>query len=241
MTTLVVLAKAPVAGRSKTRLTPPCTPREAADLAEAALADTLDAVLGCSARRHVLVLDGEPGPWLPPGIEVLRQRGDGLDERLASAFADIAEPALVVGMDTPQVTPALLDDGLAALDGTDAVLGPAEDGGYWAVGLRHVDDRVFLGIPMSRADTFEHQWRRLAALGRRPVRLPTLRDVDRFDDAVAVAALAPGSRFATQLSVVRDRHDRATHPGWCAATNDSGVSDTAHTPPVGHEGDHGTC
>lgn len=239
MTTLLVLAKAPVAGRSKTRLTPPCSPQEAADLAEALLADTLDAVLRCAAHRRVLVLDGEPGPWLPDGFEVLPQRGEGLDERLAAAFADVGGAALVVGMDTPQVTPALLDDGLAALDHAPAVLGPATDGGYWAVGLRRADDRVFLGVPMSADDTFVHQWRRLDGLGLRPVQLPTLRDVDRFDDALAVAAAAPTTRFAAELSVVRRRHDRVAHPGALVAANQGGESRVGLAPSAG--GDHGTC
>jgi len=107
-TTLLVIAKEPVAGRVKTRLVPPCTPEQAAALAEAALADTLHAVLAVPARRRVLVLDGEPGPWLPPGFDVMPQCGGGLDERLAGAFAAISGPALLVGMDTPQLTPGLL-------------------------------------------------------------------------------------------------------------------------------------
>ena len=111
--TIAVLAKAPVAGRVKTRLCPPCDPQQAAHLAEAALADTLDAALGVPDVRHVLVLDGEVGSWLPPGIEVLAERGAGLDERLAYAYDDLGGGALLVGMDTPQLTPALLSTALA--------------------------------------------------------------------------------------------------------------------------------
>src|SRR5690606_16843936 len=73
-TTLLVIAKAPVPGRVKTRLTPPFSPVEAAALAEAALCDTLDVVCATPAARRVLALEGEPGPWLPPGMEVVRQR-----------------------------------------------------------------------------------------------------------------------------------------------------------------------
>jgi rSAM/selenodomain-associated transferase 1 len=199
---LVVLAKAPRAGRSKTRLCPPCTPAQAAALARAALADTLDAVLATPAARRVLVLDGPAGNWVPAGVDVIGQRGDGLDERLAHAFADVGEPALLVGMDTPQVTPADLVDGLARLlaPGTDAVLGPAPDGGYWAIGLRAPDPRAFLGVPMSTARTGRAQLARLRALGLRVALLPARRDVDRIADARAVAALAPGGRFARALA-----------------------------------------
>ncbi|HVM40688.1 MAG TPA: TIGR04282 family arsenosugar biosynthesis glycosyltransferase [Acidimicrobiia bacterium] len=198
---LVVIAKAPVAGRSKTRLCPPCTPDEAATLAEAALADTLAAVASVPERRRVLVLDGRPGRWLPPGFEVIPQRNGGLDHRLAGAFDDVGGPALLVGMDTPQLTPTLLAFALDRLEGeaVDAVLGPALDGGYWAVGLRQPRADAFVGVPMSTAATGENQVTRLTSLGLTVVSLPALRDVDHFDDALAVADEAPGSRFATAV------------------------------------------
>jgi uncharacterized protein len=203
VTALVVIAKAPRAGHSKTRLCPPCTPGQAAALARAALADTLEAVRATPASRHVIVLDGDPGDWLPAGIEVLPQRGDGLDERLANAFADVAGPALLIGMDTPQVAPRDLRDGLARLaePTMDAVLGPAPDGGYWAIGLREPDPRAFLGVPMSSARTCRAQRSRLWHLGLRVGELPALRDVDRIADARAVAALAPRGRFARALAL----------------------------------------
>jgi uncharacterized protein len=199
---LLVLAKAPRAGHSKTRLCPPCTPRQAAALARAALADTLEAVLATAAPRRVLVLDGPAGDWLPPGFEVLPQRGDGLDQRLAHAFADAGGPALLIGMDTPQVTSGDLGHALALLAGpeTDAVLGPARDGGYWAIGLRAADPRAFLGVPMSTARTCRAQRARLRRLRLRVGELPPLRDVDRIADARAVAALAPTGRFARALA-----------------------------------------
>jgi glycosyltransferase A (GT-A) superfamily protein (DUF2064 family) len=87
---------------------PPCSYEQAAALAEAALADTLHTVLTVPARRRVLVLDGRPGPWLPAGFDVVPQCGGSLDERLARAFAAVPGPALLIGMDTPQVTPDLL-------------------------------------------------------------------------------------------------------------------------------------
>ena len=199
--TLIVMAKAPVAGRVKTRLTPPLRPEQAATLARAALEDTLAAV-GRSrlATRRVVALDGEPDGWLPDGFELIAQRGDGLAERLASAFESIEGPALLIAMDTPQVTPELLDAGLAGLaDGADAVLGPAADGGYWTIGLARADARVFEGVPMSEAHTGVAQRARLAALGLATHYLPLLRDVDTFEDAGLVAAAAPGGRFAATL------------------------------------------
>jgi len=199
---LLVIAKAPAPGHSKTRLCPPCTPAQAAALAAAALRDTLDAVAATrTAGRRVLVLDGTPGPWLPPGFEIVGQRGDGLAERLAHAFAACREPALLVGMDTPQLTPSLLATGIRALqDGAPSVLGLAADGGYWAIGLQHSNPSVFDGVPMSCARTGSVQRARLDSLGLAPVTLPVLRDVDRIADAVAVAAAAPRTRFARALA-----------------------------------------
>jgi glycosyltransferase A (GT-A) superfamily protein (DUF2064 family) len=199
MTTLLVIAKEPRPGRVKTRLTPPFTPQEAAKLAEAALADTLRTVLATPADRRVLVLDGEPGPWLPPGIEVVPQCAGGLDERLAAAFAGCAGPALLIGMDTPQVTAELLAFGTDFTD-CDAWFGPAEDGGFWALGLASPEPALLRGVPMSTATTGAVQRARLTAAGLYVRDLPRLRDVDTAHDASLVAAgQAPDSRFAAEL------------------------------------------
>jgi uncharacterized protein len=200
---LLVIAKAPVPGRVKTRLTPPCTPDEASRLAAAALQDTLAAALASRrAGRRVLVLDGGVPGWLPDGFDVLAQRGVGLAARLAAAFSDARSPAFLVGMDTPQLTPELLDAGLAAVERNDAAFGPARDGGYWGIGLRRADERVFRGVPMSESGTGAAQRRRLRALGLRTALLPELRDVDTIADARAVAAAAPRTRFAAALGAV---------------------------------------
>jgi uncharacterized protein len=193
--TLLVIAKEPVPGRVKTRLVPPCTHEQAAALAEAALADTLHTMLMVPARRRVLVLEGEPGPWLPSGFEVVRQCGGPLDERLAGAFAAVSGPALLIGMDTPQVTPDLLNvDWQAA----DAWFGPAADGGFWALGLRVPDPALLRGVPMSTPGTGAAQRARLLTAGLRVADLPQLRDVDTAADAIAVARHAPRSRFAAR-------------------------------------------
>ncbi|MCX4978149.1 DUF2064 domain-containing protein [Streptomyces sp. NBC_00620] len=200
MSTLLVIAKEPRPGRVKTRLTPPFTPREAALLAEAALVDTLRTVAATPASRHVLVLDGAPGRWLPPGFDVVPQCAGGLDERLAAAFAGCEGPTLLIGMDTPQVTPELLTVDFADCD---AYFGPAEDGGFWALGLASPDPELLRGVPMSTPTTGAVQRDRLTAAGLRVRELPALRDVDTAADAEAVAAAAPGGRFAAELARLR--------------------------------------
>jgi uncharacterized protein len=198
---LIVIAKEPVAGAVKTRLCPPLTPGQAANVAEAALADTLVAVSETPARARVLALDGLPGPWLPAGFEVVPQPGGGLGRRLAAAFAAVDPPALLVGMDTPQVGPRMLARASATLapGGADAVLGPAPDGGYWSIGFRRPAPRAFERVPMSTRWTAREQRAALRRLGLRWAELPALTDVDTIADARAVAAAWPGGRFAAAL------------------------------------------
>lgn len=195
---LLVLAKAPVAGRVKTRLCPPLTHEQAAQVAAAALEDTLDAVRAVPAARRVLVLDGA---YDVPGFDVQPQRGGPMPERLAAAFDDCDPglPTLLVGMDTPQLTPQLLAQAVAALGEHPAVLGLAEDGGWWALGLQRPDGSLLRDVPTSRDDTGGLQRAALRAAGLDPHLLPALRDVDTADDARAVAALAPGGRFAAAV------------------------------------------
>jgi uncharacterized protein len=206
---LVVIAKEPIPGRVKTRLCPPCSPVEAARLAEAALADTLDAALASGADRVVLALDGRPGPWCPLGVVVTGQGRGALDRRLAHAWSQASGrgPALQVGMDTPQVSAVDLNRAMAALDANDvdAVLGPATDGGWWALGMRRPRPEAVLGVPTSLPDTGARQAARLAALGMRTRLIEVQTDIDTWPDAVAVALEAPETRMA---AVVRSHEAR---------------------------------
>ncbi len=198
------MAKSPVPGRVKTRLCPPCSPDDAAVIAEAALADTLAAVATCGVARRVVALDGPTGGWLPDGFEIVTQSSGTFAERLDAAWTAVGGPGIQIGMDTPQVTPALLDRSLDQLQqpGVDAVLGPALDGGWWAIGFRTWRPGAFAGVRMSCSATGEEQRRRLLQLGLRVSMLPALRDLDTFDDALALARDLPGSRTATAVASV---------------------------------------
>lgn len=204
---VAVIAKAPAPGRSKTRLCPPCTPSEAALLAEAALVDTLAAMSKSRAARRVLALEGAAGDRMPDGFEVVEQQGCGLGQRLDSAFSKIGGPTLLIGMDTPQVTAELLDHCLGELedDAVDAVLGHSFDGGFWAIGLRKPIPGLFDEVPMSTPVTGAVQAQRLTSLGLRWSSLPSLRDVDLFEDAVAVAQQGAGAHFSSTLASLRAR------------------------------------
>jgi uncharacterized protein len=239
---VLVVAKAPVAGLAKTRLCPPATPRQAATIAAAALLDTLDAVAGLPCVRPVLAYtgrfaDAEAACEIRAALAgwcCVPQRGNGFGERLACAHADAAalfpgQPVLQIGMDTPQVGPALLSAALHRLAGTDAVLGMAVDGGWWALGLREpAHATALLDIPMSTPDTGRLTSLALAGRGLRMAELPVLSDVDTWDDALAVAETAPDSHFAA--AVARGRSllvDDRGHTTWLPAHRWHGPAEPA--------------
>jgi glycosyltransferase A (GT-A) superfamily protein (DUF2064 family)/SAM-dependent methyltransferase len=209
---ILVVAKAPVSGESKTRLGAAIGMPAAADLAAAALLDSLDAgATACDQDRRVIALTGDLdsaarsaeiksalADWT-----VISQRGKGFGERLASAHADAARklraPVVQIGMDSPQVTGqhlrAVLDR--IAAGNCDAVLGPASDGGWWLLALAHPRWAAGLrDVPMSTAHTGAATQAMLRKAGARVVSTSLLDDVDTVPDAQRVAALAPESRFA---------------------------------------------
>jgi uncharacterized protein len=217
---LLVLAKAPVPGLAKTRLSPPATPGQAAAIAAAALLDTLDAVLAVPGACPVVAHTGrlEHAVRRSELVNALdrtvqfSQRGTGLGERIAAAHAEVARrlpglPVLQIGMDTPQAGPELLGAALAELHrpgGPDALLGPAADGGWWALGLRDPWRAALVaGVPTSRADTGARTLDALRGAGLRVAVLPELRDVDTVEDARSVAGHPDaGSRFAAEVTRV---------------------------------------
>ncbi|GHF98574.1 MULTISPECIES: TIGR04282 family arsenosugar biosynthesis glycosyltransferase [Amycolatopsis] len=218
---LLVVAKAPVPGFAKTRLCPPATPAQAAEIAAASLLDTLEAVCAVPGALPVVAMTGDLGAAARPveigmalrHVTTIPQRGADFGARLANAHADAAEvhaglPVLQIGMDTPQVTPESLAAAAAPIlrGGHDAVLGPAADGGWWALGLaepRHA--QVLADVPMSREDTGIRTLRALVACGLRPAGAARLSDVDTMADARAVAAACPDGRFARAVLAVGGR------------------------------------
>jgi uncharacterized protein len=203
---VIVIAEAPAPDRVDDWLSPPLRPQQAALVAEAALADTLDVVAAAPVTRRVLALDGAPGDWLPDGFRVIGQRGGGLDERIAAAFADAYAlaplPMVLIGTDTPQVTVDMLGDAIASLESgeADAVFGPSTDGGFWMLGLRRADRSLLAGVPMSDQNPGRVLLERLAGAGLRVALGPRLTEVSTPETAGQVAAQCPSSRFAAALS-----------------------------------------
>lgn len=196
MTAVAVIAKECLPGRVKTRLQPEFDAREAAAIAAAALAGTIDLVAGLPASRRILAYDGVVPPPGVEGWDVLPQRGHGLDDRIAHLFDEVDEPLLLLGMDTPHLDPAWLHAVFASWSDTDAWFGPATDGGFWALGMRAPDGALVRGVPMSTAQTGRHQLERLTAAGMTVRLLPPLTDIDTAADVPTAAAGSPHVRAA---------------------------------------------
>ena len=200
--TIAVIAKECIPGRVKTRLTPPLTPEQAAALAQTSLSQTLETVRSLPAARRLLVFDGTPQHGDAAGFEVFTQGTGGLNERLAAICSLAAGPLLILGMDTPQLcrdqlAPLLADWATPApVALRRAWLGPASDGGFWALGLYRPDGGLLRGVEMSTPQTGAHQLDRLAGAGLDVGLLPVLTDVDYFADALAAAQQCVGTPFA---------------------------------------------
>ncbi|MGE2719384.1 TIGR04282 family arsenosugar biosynthesis glycosyltransferase [Mycolicibacterium celeriflavum] len=212
--TVLVVAKAPVRGLAKTRLAASIGEDAAADLAAAALLDTLGAVAAAPVQHRVVAMTGElqhasRGDEIArclEGFSVVPQRGADFAERLANAHADAfsGAPVLQIGMDTPQVTADLLISCGRTLLGTDAVLGLAADGGWWVLGVsRPAMAECLRTVPMSQPDTGALTLSALRNNGIHVDLLDELADFDTIDDLEGVRRrCAPASRFALAAEAV---------------------------------------
>ena len=190
---VLVVAKAPNSGRSKTRLVPPLSATQAAALHEALLLDTIDACcaqavdvrLLCASEHDASVL-GE----LVPGMPRVTQEGMGLGDALRLGMAGhVAEGATaIVSSDVPGIPDGAISAAFAALaDGADVVLGPAADGGYWLVAMREAHDEPFREIPWSTPAVLAVTRERCREAGLRLVELEQWRDIDTPVDLELVA------------------------------------------------------
>jgi rSAM/selenodomain-associated transferase 2/rSAM/selenodomain-associated transferase 1 len=192
---LLVFAKAPVPGRVKTRLAAEIGAEAAAAAYRRLGRMVLDHVRGGPYRTTVVFHPPEAAAtmksWLGgEGLEFLPQSEGGLGERLHAAFARAfreSREVVVVGTDAPGVNLQLIVEAFGRLQSCDLVLGPANDGGYYLLGLRRWVPEIFQGIPWSTGEVLEETERRARALGLSHSRLETLTDVDTRDDWIKVA------------------------------------------------------
>lgn len=185
------MAKAPLAGMVKTRLTPPLSPEEAATLSACFLRDmTLNvSSLGGDATERVILYtpaDAEAllRDLLPDAFQLFAQRGETLGERLLNAAAELLssgfDSVCLINSDSPTLPREILRSAasLLAEDGDRVVLGPSQDGGYYLIGLKHPHRSLFERIVWSTPDVLAHTIERAAAMNLPIKLLPMWYDVD---------------------------------------------------------------
>jgi uncharacterized protein len=194
---MAVMAKAPRPGRVKTRLSPPLTPAEAAELNVCFLRDTTEnlATVAGAAGLISYTPAGDEAAFdglLPPHFALVLQRGDGFGERLLCATEDILAlgfgAVCLIDSDSPTVPRAAFEQAAAALacPGDRVVLGPSDDGGYYLIGLKHPHLALFDRISWSTASVFAETRARAREAALPLVELPRWYDVD---DAPTLATL----------------------------------------------------
>ncbi len=197
----MIFAKAPIPGQVKTRLCPPLTPDEAATLHGSFVLDTLertklatttlklpcDRYLACApSSTHVFFKIMEERH----GVKVIDQVGDDLGARMHQAFETIFargyRQVLIIGTDVPTIPLDQLKQALAKLEQYDLVLGPAQDGGYYLIGLKRKSPELFTGIPWSTNQVLKLTQDKAAAIGLKTALLEPWRDVDTMADLQAL-------------------------------------------------------
>jgi rSAM/selenodomain-associated transferase 1 len=209
---LGLFARAPEAGRVKTRLSPALPPRLACDLYRGLLGDAIDVLASARSEDRTLFVagDGHAGIEAGGGVRVEPQVGRDLGERLENAFAGLlrgdGDRAVIFGADCPALSPAVIDRAFAALEREDAVVAPARDGGYALIGLRRLTAELFRGIDWSTDRVMAQTLERARSAGLRVDRLETLDDLDTPEDLIrALLALGSDLRLAPRTRGALER------------------------------------
>jgi len=201
---LCIMAKAPEPGQVKTRLCPPLSPEDAAELYRCFLVDKIAQareVTGAElALAYAPALAAALFEALAPGFTLLAQRGADLTARIVAVCDELFrigyDAAILIDSDTPTLPTERLESAVAVMShgAHDLVLGPSEDGGYYLIGLRRPHPGLFEGMRWSTPTVLEETLRRARALGLSSARLPAWYDVDTPADLARLRAeLAAGS------------------------------------------------
>ncbi|MBU5611446.1 TIGR04282 family arsenosugar biosynthesis glycosyltransferase [Geomonas azotofigens] len=196
---LAIFAKTPLPGRVKTRLSPPLSPGQAAELYRCMLLDIIERAAGLRADM-VIFHEGSAAFFrkAAPDALLVHQSTGGLGERLEHAFQELSGRGygtrVVIGTDSPDLPLAFIEEAFQKLEqGSDAVFGPAEDGGYYLVGVRDGHGALFQDIPWSSDSVLETSLRRAQASALAAALLPSWHDVDSWDDLLRPSLLEPSN------------------------------------------------
>lgn len=188
---LVIFTRYPTPGAAKTRLIPALGPDGAATLHRRLTERTVAVARAATIPFELWTTGADPAAfraWLGD-VTVREQPTGGLGERLFAAAAPY--PVIFIGTDAPDLVPAHLRAAADAVGTGRAVIGAAEDGGYWLLGLPEAVPRIFDGIAWSTETVFADTLERLRSAGHVPLRLPTLSDLDTPEDLARWPDLVP--------------------------------------------------
>ncbi|MBD3169373.1 MAG: DUF2064 domain-containing protein [candidate division Zixibacteria bacterium] len=186
---LVMFARDPVPGECKTRLTPHLNEDQSANLYKAFIRDLLDKLKGSEYYDfyvylyHSNIVDSF---WATFEVELRPQQGENLGERMLNAFAELFnegyEKAVIIGSDVPTIDIADIGEAFKALETDGIVLGPAEDGGYYLIGLKHAYQQLFEDIDWGSSGVYSSTLSRIKELSINLYELKLRNDVDTIDD-----------------------------------------------------------
>lgn len=184
---VVVFGREPVPGQVKSRLAEDIGPEAAAQIYSATLDHALDIARSSGARVVLSLADVPSGRWvrdLGCALEIQRGRdlGERMDDAFGRRFAEGEERVVVVGSDCAWIKPTHIGKAVVKLGGRDAVLGPANDGGYWLVAQKPPGLAMFARIPWASPDTMDTTRKRITALGGTWSELEELVDIDTAED-----------------------------------------------------------
>ena len=187
---LLVVAKCPVPGQTKTRLCPPLTSQQAADLYECFLYDTLEIMRQVpSVQCAIGYLPRDAREYfqqLAPDMQLICQRGETLGERLDNLLADALEGgvgcAVVIGSDSPTLPEEYIRQAFVLLATVDVVIGPAQDGGYYLIGMKKSHPSLLRQVRMSTPQVLSDTLALAQSTGATVSLLPAWYDVDTVDD-----------------------------------------------------------
>ena len=207
---LVVMARAPMPGQVKTRLQPDLTPEQCAAVYEAFLRDTLN--LAVSLSQYTCFLAFTPSEaciffegFTQREIILLPQTGNNLGQRIYHLMHLLENmeysPVVLIGSDIPTLQPGILQQAIEELRTFDLCLGPSQDGGYYLVGSRHADKRIFCGIPWSTPDVLKITIRKAKEAELSLALLEECIDVDTFEDLKKLSVIIKELRRVSETMI----------------------------------------
>jgi len=191
---LIVFVRAPVEGTVKTRLQPEISPTQSLALYRAVVDDLLSRLQDLKHVEIFIFFSPEEkaqsvADWLGREYTYSPQPGEDLGDRMSGAIVQTLRNCgrvLLIGSDIPDLGGETIRDAFTRLDSSDIVIGPSEDGGYYLIGMKQTVPELFIDMVWSEKTVFSKSLERARKLGLRVSVIETMRDIDTFEDVLAV-------------------------------------------------------